>query len=115
MKSMSFGVTPDWPHDLSITEGVIDMAEDDMLFVQKVQAVWSTNLGEWRLDPSEGVDFHTILRKGPDQEEIRGELEAALEQISPTARITEFSMSVDKETRHAVIEARIQDLSLIHI
>ena len=32
MKNTSFAVTDDWPHDLSITNDVIDMAEDDALF-----------------------------------------------------------------------------------
>lgn len=109
MKSMSFAVTGDWPHDLSITDNVIDMAEDEALFVQKVQAVWSTNRGEWNLDPSEGIDFHAILRKMPDEDEIRAELEAALETVSETAAIVEFSMDIEKTSRHAVITARIQD------
>lgn len=109
MKSTSFAVTSDWPHDLSITDGVIDMTEDEELLVQKIQAVWSTNRGEWTLAPSEGIDFQTILRKSPDQDEIREELESAMEQVSTTAHITGFSMDVDKQTRHAVISVQIQD------
>ena len=109
MKNTSFAVTEDWPHDLSITDDVIDMAEDDALFAQKIQAVWSTNRGEWSLDPAEGINRYVILQKNPDQDEIREELEEALEAISPSAHIVEFSMDVDKETRHAVISVRIQD------
>lgn len=109
MKSTSFAVTTDWPHDLSITDEAIDMAEDDALFAQKVQAVWSTNRGEWDLDPSEGIDFHVILKKNPDRDEIREELQAALETVSSSAHIVEFSMDIDKETRRAVITVRIRD------
>ena len=109
MKSTSFAVTEDRPHDLSITDNVIDMAEDGELFAQKIQAVWSTNRGEWSLNKEEGIDMHLILGKRLDRDAIRAELEEALEKIRPTASIVEFGMETDRKTRHAVINVRIQD------
>ena len=109
MKSTSFAVTDSWPHDLSITDNAIDMVDNDDLFVQKLQAVWSTNRGEWTLNKGEGIDRHLILRKRPDENEIRAELEEALEKISDTAAIVEFEMEMNRETRNAVITVRVQD------
>ena len=109
MKSTSFAVTEDWPHDLSITDNVIDMVDDGYLLAQKIQAVWSTNRGEWSLNEEEGIDRYVILRKRPDEDEIRAELEEALERISETASIVEFDMTTDRASRHAVITVRIQD------
>ena len=109
MNNTSFAVTDTWSHDLSITDNAIDMADDDALFAQKVQAVWSTNHGEWSLNTQEGIDRYVILGKNPDEDAIRDELEAALEMISESAHITEFSMEMDKAARHAVITVRIQN------
>ena len=108
MTGTSFAVTGTDPRDLLISGNVISMVSDDSLFVQKLRAVWSTNKGEWSLDPDEGIDRYVILMKNYDEDLIREELEAALVKLEPDARIEEFSLSVDKATRHAVIHVAVQ-------
>ncbi len=49
--------------DLSITNGEIDMVENDELTIQTIQSVLSTNKGEWMFNADEGIDFDTILGK----------------------------------------------------
>lgn len=49
--------------DLSITNGEIDMVEDNELTAQTIGCVLSTNKGEWLFDKEEGIDFDVILGK----------------------------------------------------
>ena len=107
MTGTSFAVTGTAPHDLLIEDNEITMVSGDSLFVQRLQAVWSTNKGEWSLDKQEGIDRYVILTKNYDEDSIREELEAALLLLNPDARIEEFSLEVDKQ-RHAVIRLSVQ-------
>lgn len=101
--STSFSVTDNWPHDLEIEDNEIQMVTDEELFRQKLQAVWSTNKGEWSLNKSEGIDFHVILTKNPDEDEIRTELETALEKVSSTAEIASFSVVVGDDRKGVIL------------
>lgn len=107
--SRSFAVTDSWPHDLRIEDHQIQMVSDEELFVQKLQAVWSTNKKEWSLNQEEGIDFYTILTKNPDDDLIRAELENMLEKLSSTAKIVSFDTIADKSTRHMIIDVKVQD------
>lgn len=49
--------------DLSMTNGEIDMVENDELTIQTIQYVLSTNKGEWIFNKNEGIDFGNILGK----------------------------------------------------
>ena len=109
MKNTSFAVTEGWPHDLSITNYIVDVVEDGELLAQTIQAIWSTNRGEWSLNKEEGIDIYLILGKRPDRDAIRAEMEEALEKIRPTASIVEFVMETDRKSRHAMLTVRIQD------
>lgn len=105
----SFSVTDAYPHDLLLENGQIQIVSDGELFAQKLQAAWSTNRGEWSLDKNEGIDFHAILTKNPDENLIRMELETMLSKISDTARIATFEIMKDLETRHMVITVTVQE------
>lgn len=105
----SFGITGNFPHDLDIQSGVIRMSEGNDLFREKLQAVWSTNKGEWNLDSGEGINFHAVLKKNPDHDEIRAELEEALQKVSPTAELTDFLLTEDTKQRHLLITVNVQD------
>lgn len=83
----------------------IELVSDAELLRQKVQRVIGTNQGEWRYDPEEGIDFSVILRKSPDADEIRSEIEQALWRLDDTFAITEFGLE-KKGGRHAVITFR---------
>ena len=72
----------------------IEMVDGTELLRQKVERVVGTNLGEWSYDKEEGIDFHAILIKNPDQDAIRATIEEALIRIDDTFTITEFSMTL---------------------
>ena len=44
---ISFSLTDTAPYDLRIEDNVVQMARDEALLAEKLQAVWSTNRGEW--------------------------------------------------------------------
>lgn len=95
--------------DLSMKDGKIQPVEDEYLLCQKLQAVWSTNLGEWDADPEEGIDFDSFLGKDPDEDEMRAELETALGKVSETATITSFEVIKDRSTRKMTINVGVHD------
>ena len=105
---ISFSLTDTAPYDLRIEDNAIQMARDEALLAEKLQAVWSTNRGEWSLNPREGVRFSEILRKNPDEDSIRLELEEALEAVDREAELADFSLHVDSASRRAVIMATVR-------
>lgn len=80
----------------------IAMVADEELLRQKVERVLGTNLGEWSYDPNEGIDFSVILKKNPDEGEVRATIEEALKRIDATFVITDFDLTMDG--RNAVID-----------
>ena len=105
---ISFSLTDTAPYDLRIEDNAIQMARDEALLAEKLQAVWSTNRGEWSLNPREGIRFSEILRKNPDEDSIRLELEEALEAVDREAELADFSLHVDGVSRRAVIMATVR-------
>lgn len=95
--------------DLSMTDGRINEAEDAELMRETLRAVWSTNQGEWDGDPEEGIIFSNFLGKDPDEEEMRAELETALEKVSDTATITSFEVEKDRASRTMKIQVGVRD------
>lgn len=80
----------------------IELVSDNELLRQKVERVIGTNLGEWSYDTEEGIDFHAILTKNPDEAEIRATIENALKQIDEAFVITEFSMNLSGRNRNSI-------------
>ena len=79
----------------------IEMVGGNELLRQTIQRVIGTNHGEWEFDAEEGIDFRVLLCKNPDKDEIRNEIEQALERIDETLTLTDFALSMDG--RNAVI------------
>lgn len=77
-----------------VLDTTIQMVEGDELLRQKVERVLGTNKGEWSYDEDEGIDFTAILRKNPDEDEIRATIQEALTKIDETLTIIEFSLSL---------------------
>lgn len=75
-----------------VIDSTIQMVEGDELLRQKVERVLGTNKGEWSYDEDEGIDFPTVLRKNPDEDEIRATIQEALTSIDETLTIIEFSL-----------------------
>ena len=85
-----------------IVNGSIEMVKDDELLRQKVQRVLGTNLNEWSYDMEEGIDFQSILRKNPSEDEIRSTIEAALVRIDETFVITSFGLTMEADRKATV-------------
>lgn len=51
--------------DIAIENGEIQMTSGSDLLRQTVEMVLNTNLGEWWLDPDEGINFNNFLGKHP--------------------------------------------------
>lgn len=96
--------------DLKISEsGDIVISDHDLQLVsgknarlQKIKLILSTNLGEWLLNPEEGIDFSVILVKSPNQAEIMAAIESGLKQIDESFVITDYKITEVK--RHMIIE-----------
>jgi hypothetical protein len=88
--------------DVIIANNTIEMTEDLELLRQKVERVIATNLGEWKFDVNEGIDYSVVFKKNPIDSEIRATIEAALSHIDETFFMTKFSVEIN-EKRHAVI------------
>lgn len=88
-----------------IVNSSIEMVTDDELLRQKVQRVLGTNKGEWSYDTDEGIDFQTVLRKNPDEDEIRAAIEEALARIDETLVITSFSLTMEGRKATVSFEA----------
>lgn len=61
----------------------------------KAGLVIGTNQGEWSHDVEEGIDFGAVLRKNPDEAEIRATIERALQHsVDETFVLTEFQLEM---------------------
>lgn len=76
-----------------VVDKTIEMVDGSELLRQKCELVIGTNQGEWSYDPEEGIDFRVVLRKNYDADEIRAEIEAALQRIDDTFTVTEFAIT----------------------
>ena len=90
-------------------EKTIVMVSDQELLRQKVERVLCTNKGEWVFDEDEGIDFSVILRKNPNQDEIKDTIEEAITRIDSTLTVTSFSLDVDGRTATIRFEAVNRD------
>lgn len=82
--------------DIVINNKTIEMVEGSENLRTKAELVIGTNQGEWDFDLEEGIDFHAVLRKNPDDAEIRGTIENALRHsIDDTFVVTEYNREMD--------------------
>ena len=84
-----------------VVNKTIPLVEGIELLQQKAELVIGTNKGEWIHDLEEGIDYHVILRKNPDEGEIRQTIEEALKRLDETFVITSFELTM--KGRDAVI------------
>lgn len=81
--------------DVVVQNSDIPFIYDDALLQQTCKQVIGTNKGEWFLNTDEGLDFHTLLGKAPDENEVRDEIADAITQVDESLVIDDF------ETREA--------------
>lgn len=97
--------------DVLIENGAISIVTGDSLLQQKVLAVLRTNLREWFFDWEQGIDFNNLLGKGTSEELARYEVERGLAQVDSTFTVTEFSYTVDRAARKAIVTFKAQTAS----
>lgn len=86
-------------HDIQLVDG-----KDETL--QKIKLVLSTNIGEWFLNLSEGIDFSVLLAKRRNDAEILATIEQGLKQIDESYVITDYSVSDVR--RHRIINFKAE-------
>ena len=88
--------------DISITDGQIDMIDDNALETQTIKTVLSTNRGEYPFDSEEGIDHRQILSKGVTEDMVKTQMQNGIFQVNPERIIDEFDYSVNN--RHAIVD-----------
>lgn len=93
--------------DVVIKDGNIQMVSNKDLKVQTMRQVIGTNLGEWFLNKSEGMDFSVLFTKIPNETLIQEAILSAIKQVDESLMITEFSLT--REGREASVYFKAQD------
>ncbi|MDO4330665.1 MAG: hypothetical protein Q4C66_15210 [Lachnospiraceae bacterium] len=79
-------------HDIVLTSGLT-------LKMQKIRQVLGTNYGEWWLDEKEGIPRQKVLKKNPDQGQIRDFIRKAIRQVDPDLQMVscQFQQTADRK------------------
>lgn len=85
--------------DVEIKNNKIVLLSGDELLRQTIEKVLNTNKGEWFGNEDEGITFQNILGKNIDEETIKNEILEGLLQIDSSFILSDFSMSLDENTR----------------
>ena len=91
--------------DIVIDKNKIVLVEGVELVAQTVKQVIGTNLGEWKKDENEGIDFSVILTKNPNNDLIQDTINTAVQKVADT-------LEVELETDNFVIETNKRNLSI---
>jgi len=89
--------------DVAIKNNKIELIADSELTRQSIQYLLSTNKGECFYDENEGITFQNILGKNVDEDHVKSEILQGLLQVDSSFVMTDFSMSLDKVSRHLVV------------
>lgn len=95
--------------DIVIERNDVKLAYDTELLIQKIRQVLSTNRGEWRLDPKEGIPVQKVLRKNPNVAMIRDYVRSAISQVDKSLQMTRCDITT--ENRKLKINFEIADQS----
>lgn len=95
-----YGFRLDENRDVEITNGDIQLVNDDNLIKQSVECILSTDKGEWCLNTNEGIVFENLLGKHIKSDVVKNEIENGLLQIDSSFFITNFSLEHDKARRN---------------
>ena len=95
--------------DVVIENEKIQIVSDTNLIAQTVRQVLKTNLGEWWLNESEGIDFKALLAKQPNEEQIQDNILLGLRQVDESFRIESFSC--DRQERNLIINFSAENSS----
>ena len=87
----------------------IQMVEGNDLIAQKIMTVLGTNIGEWFLDDTEGIDFDFIIGKGITEDMLMTQIYSGVHQVSESFYVSDFNVDIDKKTRTATISFTVED------
>lgn len=81
---------------------------DDEEEIQKIRLVLGTNLGEWSLNESEGLDFAALFQHLPDETRIREAVQSTLLELDEDYTLTDCTYSHEKRLLAVQISAKKQ-------
>lgn len=93
--------------DVVIKDNVIEMVSDIELVKQTLRQVLGTNLKEWGLDETEGIDFSVILIKNPNNDLIRDTIETAVNKVA-----TQLNVDLETDNYNFAVTGRNMNISL---
>lgn len=86
--------------DILLESGDLSWIRDEPQLCQKIKQVLGTKLGEWRYDPSEGLDFAAFFTKQPEEGRIREAVQSALSEIDDSLVLQDCTYSVVDNCLH---------------
>ncbi|UZH06410.1 DUF2634 domain-containing protein [Heyndrickxia coagulans] len=87
--------------------GELEMVSDDDEIVQNLEMILSTQLGEFQLDETIGLDRSNILTKQFDEEQAHYDIVEALMQEDRVAEVREIIFTPDKKNRRISIDVTV--------
>lgn len=85
----------------------ISMVSDIEHIGTMVRTILSTNKGEWFLNSEEGIAFENILKKNPDMDIIKNEIQKGLLQVDSSFVLEEIECS--EKDRNLVISFKARN------
>ncbi|TCZ76186.1 DUF2634 domain-containing protein [Paenibacillus albiflavus] len=89
--------------DIVFENGELVTVEGKHEIDQCADRVLSTNIGEWFLNPSHGIDFKALLGKGVTDDEARAVVREGLGQIPEIATVESITINRDRRARELAI------------
>lgn len=87
--------------------GELEMVSDDDEIVQNLKMILSTQLGEFQLDETIGLDRSNILTKQFDEEQAHYDIVEALMQEDRVAEVREIIFTPNKKNRRMSVDVTV--------
>ncbi|MED4933986.1 DUF2634 domain-containing protein [Heyndrickxia coagulans] len=87
--------------------GELEMVSDDDEIVQNLEMILSTQLGEFHLDETIGLDRSNILTKQFDEEQAHYDIVEALMQEDRVAEVREIIFTPNKKNRRMSVDVTV--------
>lgn len=99
--------------DVVIKDNKIEMATDIGVVMQTLRQVCGTNLKEWFLDETEGIDYSVILTKNPNTELIHDTIETAVQKVATQLGVEletdNYNYTINGRTMHITLDITMDD------
>ncbi|MGG3677481.1 DUF2634 domain-containing protein [Heyndrickxia faecalis] len=87
--------------------GELEMVSDDDEIVQNLEMILSTQLGEFQLDETIGLDRSNILTKQFDEEQAHYDIVETLMQEDRVAEVREIIFTPNKKNRRMSVDVTV--------